>query len=420
MSASPTAPARVPASPAQLAVDTSRTHAHALDGMRALAALMVIALHTGIYSGQVASSWLGIGHGGALGPVLSRFTVGVPIFFVLSGLLLYRPYANAGRDGAPRPPTGRYLWHRALRILPAYWAVTLVALAAFTPDALTHLWATVRPLALLHIYQANVIPAGITQTWSLATEASFYVLLPLLALALHPLLRRPAAVLVALGALEAVSVASVVLTHLPSAGPYPAAGFWLPQYIGYFAAGMALAVLASRGAGLGALARHPWACWGVAVAAYAVESTPLTGSTSVYPTVPQALLQHLLDLVVAVALVAPLVLRTERGPARLLSHRVPARLGRISYAVFLWHMVVVETFLRLTGEPAGSATFAVLFPATVAVTVLIAVASDILIERPARRLRRSTAVTPRSTRDDQPEPVTALGGQPPAARDGAA
>ncbi|MEV0597829.1 acyltransferase [Streptomyces sp. NPDC050315] len=320
-------------------MDTSKAYAPALDGMRAVAALLVIALHVGIYTGQVASSWLGIGHGGPLGWLLSRFTVGVPVFFVLSGLLLYRPYANAGRDGTPRPHAGRYLWHRALRILPAYWVVALVALVAFTPLVLGEPWPTVRTLALLHIYEPNVIPVGVTQTWSLATEVAFYAVLPLLALALHPLLRRPAAVFAALGLFELVSLVSIVATHVPAAGPYPAAVFWLPEYLGYFAAGMGLAVIAARGTGLGAVARHPWASWGVAVLAYAVVSTPLTGSTAAYPTVAEALLEHVLYLLIALALVAPLVLRTDRGPAPLLSRPAPAWLGRISYGLFLWHMV---------------------------------------------------------------------------------
>ncbi|MEU2134338.1 acyltransferase [Streptomyces sp. NPDC018352] len=378
--------------------DTGRNRALPLDGLRAVAALLVIALHVGIYTGQVASSWLGIGEAGPLGPVISRFTVGVPIFFVLSGLLLYRPFADAARKGGPRPSTVRYLRHRAVRILPAYWLVALVSLGWFGRDTLGALWPALRTFLLLHIYGSDPIPAGIPQTWSLATEVSFYAVLPLLAVALHPLLRRGRTVVVlgVLGAVEAVTLLSVVLTHVPSAGPYPPAQLWLPEYAGYFAAGMALAVVASRTAEPPAFARRPWLCWGVALLAYVLVSTPLTGSTLRYPTVGEALLEHALYLVVAVGLVAPLVLgpaRPERAtPAGLLSRPVPAWLGQISYGLFLWHMVVVEGWLRTTGERAGSADFLVLFPVTVVLSVGCAALSHYLVERPLRRLRGRTPV----------------------------
>lgn len=285
-----------------------------------------------------------------------------------------------------------------MRILPAYWLVALVALVWFGRDTLTAPLSALRTFLLLHIYGSDPIPAGLPQTWSLATEVSFYAVLPLLAVALHPLLRRgrTAVVLGVLGGVEAVTLLSVVLTHVPSAGPYPPAQLWLPEYAGYFAAGMALAVVAARTAEPPALARRPWLCWGVALGAYVLVSTPLTGSTLRYPTVGQALLEHALYLVVAVGLVVPLALgpaRPERAtPARLLSRPLPAWLGQISYGLFLWHMVVVEAWLRTTGERAGSADFLVLFPVTVVLSVGCAALSHYLVERPLRRLRGRTPV----------------------------
>lgn len=376
------------------AIDPSRHRAPALDGLRAVAALAVIALHVGIYTGQVASSWLGIGEGGPLGPVLSRLTVGVPIFFLLSGLLLYRPFAEAALGRRPAPSAVVYLWYRAVRILPLYWLVAVVALVLFAPGGLPGGWELLRTLGLLHVYEQGAIPLGITQTWSLATEASFYVVLPLLAVALAPLVRRRGGLLLAFVALEAVTVASLVLTHVPSAGAYPLAALWLPQYLGFFAAGLVLAAWSARVArdgtfprALAVVAARPWVAWLGALAAYVVVSTPLTGTTARYPTVAEALLEHALYLVVAVLLVLPLVVAADRGPARLLAARVPSALGRISYGLFLWHMVVVEGWLRLTGQEAGQADVLVLLPVTVAATVALSAASFVLVERPARRLR---------------------------------
>ncbi|WP_320670613.1 acyltransferase family protein [Patulibacter defluvii] len=372
-------------------LDPSRRHAPALDGLRALAALLVIALHVGIYSGQVASSWLGIGEGGALGPLLSRFTVGVPIFFVLSGLLLYRPFADAALDGRSAPSALVYLWHRALRILPAYWLVAIVALVAF--GSLGG-WPTLRTLLLLGIYEPNGLPLGITQTWSLATEVAFYVLLPLLAIGLGRLARRPRGPLAIFLLLEAVTVVAIVLSHRAAAGDYPLAHLWLPEYLGYFGVGIALATWSARQARGGrpgpltaALGRAPWLGWAVAVAAYVVVSTPLTGSTARYPSIGEALLEHALYLLIAAALVLPLLVAPGRGPSRLLSTAVPRALGRISYGLFLWHMVIVEAWLRLVDQTAGTADFAVLFPVAVVGATVAATASYRLVERPLRRLR---------------------------------
>ena len=47
---------------------------------------------------------------------------------MLSGFLLFRPWALNAATGRPRPRTGRYLWRRALRILPAYWVAVVVCL----------------------------------------------------------------------------------------------------------------------------------------------------------------------------------------------------------------------------------------------------------------------------------------------------
>src|SRR5216684_333370 len=97
-------------------------HQNALDGLRAVAAGAVLVTHVGGLTGYVLTgtpaSW-----------VVSRGNIGVPIFFVLSGLLLYRPWAAAALAGPPAVRVTTYLRRRALRILPAYWAVVPVPAA---------------------------------------------------------------------------------------------------------------------------------------------------------------------------------------------------------------------------------------------------------------------------------------------------
>ena len=81
---------------------------------------MVFAFHT---LGMVEPVWL---HGWRraawqLGPI------GVAIFFVLSGFLLWRPYVAATFDGAPPPRLGSYVTRRVARIVPGYWCALLGA-----------------------------------------------------------------------------------------------------------------------------------------------------------------------------------------------------------------------------------------------------------------------------------------------------
>src|SRR5262249_46679642 len=95
-----------------------------LDGYRAVAAVTVLVFHVLFLTGQNVT-------GTALGNVASRLDVAVALFFLISGFLLYRPWAVghlAAAAGDRGPRSAGYLWHRALRILPAYWLLAVVAL----------------------------------------------------------------------------------------------------------------------------------------------------------------------------------------------------------------------------------------------------------------------------------------------------
>jgi hypothetical protein len=59
-----------------------------------------------------------------------RLDVDVSVFFAIAGFLLFRPYLAAYVDGIGAPSCARYLFRRALRILPGYWvALTVLTLA---------------------------------------------------------------------------------------------------------------------------------------------------------------------------------------------------------------------------------------------------------------------------------------------------
>ena len=106
-----------------------------------------------------------------VGPLLSRLHVGVAIFFVVSGFLLYRPFLAARRGMGPPVGTGGYLRRRLLRIVPAYWAaLTLLAIWPGLPGVFTGDWWIY--YGFLQVYPTETYLQGIGPAWSLATEMS--------------------------------------------------------------------------------------------------------------------------------------------------------------------------------------------------------------------------------------------------------
>jgi peptidoglycan/LPS O-acetylase OafA/YrhL len=234
-----------------------------LDSIRAIAALTVVGYHAAYLSHIDAT-------GSASAPFLSRLDVGVTIFFLLSGFLLYRPFVRARLRGEPSPGAGAYGWRRALRILPAYWvALTVLALILHQRDT----FIATHALAYYGLAQTytDVALGGIAQAWTLNVEVCFYALLPLWALLLRRI-RVPATVraeLVALAVLALVGIAWNVAWTVTAADPHRANVarplIFLPAFFDHFALGMALAVVSVGGEGsgrpprgLGWLARRAW------------------------------------------------------------------------------------------------------------------------------------------------------------------
>src|SRR3954447_4142642 len=89
-----------------------------IDGTRAIAVLAVVVVHSAV-AGEATGSSLS-------GRLLAHLNVGVAIFFVISGFLLYRPFIAHRSGGARAPAVGEYGKRRALRIFPAYWLALLV------------------------------------------------------------------------------------------------------------------------------------------------------------------------------------------------------------------------------------------------------------------------------------------------------
>jgi peptidoglycan/LPS O-acetylase OafA/YrhL len=370
----------------------------ALDGLRALAALMVLTTHVAFQTGLVTAPFMG--------PITSRLDLGVCVFFLLSGFLLYRPWAKAAMVGGSGPRTRQYARKRFARVYPAYLVLVVVVLGWAGDTAPAPLDQWVAYLTMTQIYSDELGVRELTQTWSLATEVAFYALLPVLGyLAGRRRLGDPdASVRWQVGILAAMWSVSLVF-HLVRAWTTVLDGWlsylWLPAFLDWFAAGMLLAVAHAR---LSVPASGPPARWigwlrdgardtttalVVAVLCFAIVATPLGGSFYFGATGPDTggpwadLVKHALYAACAFFLLLPLVL----GPAehwypRAMSSPIMRHLGTVSYGIFLWHLVVLSTLADLFDLALFQGGFLLLWPTTVLATYAVAAISWFLLERP--------------------------------------
>lgn len=353
----------------RLFLSRSEDRVASLTGLRAVAALLIVGTHAAYGTGQLSNSYLGT--------LYARLEVGVPIFFVLSGFLLFRPWVRATADGAPTPSLRRYVSRRIRRIVPPYFVVVLIAYALYHfrdagPNP-GHTWkGLLEHLTLTQIYEPvyfYVMHQGLTQTWSLAVEFAFYAVLPLLAgLLLRVLCKgawRPRLILAGLGCLAAITPAWLSLQYgtdwLPTS-----AGMWLPAHLLYFVGGMTLAVLQVIGARVSLLIAGA-----VAVLGYLIVSTPIAGDVIAGETsLWQTLVKVALYAAIACAAVSALVLRESHGFERLLNASPVVWLGEISYEVFLLHVITMEIVMAsVLNWPVFTGSWAVVVVLTVAMTV---------------------------------------------------
>lgn len=378
-------------------------HHDALDGIRGLAAMMVLLVHITANTGYQTGK-------GALSGAISAGAVSVPLFFTLSGLLLYRPWARELLEGRPRSPG--YLRGRVLRVMPGYWLVVayvmVFVLRSHTGDPWT--WLKLSTLTFTydtHPWWVNPLgPEGMGQMWSLTVEVAWYLLLPPTAFLLGRLARRAGRnvhlrarrLLLLIGIYGAVSFVFTIFMFHPSYSP--AAGMWLPHYLAWFAVGMALAVLSVWAHADNSPVRRfcrtvgeSWGvCWAIAAVLFCIAGTPVTGPAvfGTLDTLWTAEIRVLVYGLFALFFVAPVALAPAGHPVigAVLANPVMRFLGRISYGVFLWQMVVVIGWFNITGRPAFSHDFLLAFPSITLVTIGLGVASLYAVELPAMRLRR--------------------------------
>jgi peptidoglycan/LPS O-acetylase OafA/YrhL len=313
----------------------------ALDGVRAIAALMVVFFHSG-------------------GPDWVNGWLGVQIFFVLSGFLittlLLREQARNGRISL-----GDFYRRRAFRILPVYFLVLIVTTAGLVVSGHFQDSALGRefPLYLTFLTEfAHGGPYG--QSWSLGVEQKFYLLWPLLGFVLLP--RRRPAVLVGL-----MGLALAVVPFTVSTDPK---GWPVHYFTVLVGCAVAMVLHSPRGFALIRPLARPWTAAlfiGVHLSVGVVSGWmdgAVPGFVAVLPV-------HAISFGLTLpALFVPGL------PQRLLSGRVVVWLGERSYAIYLVQSVAHGVVL-LTG-----ASGLVMAVSTAVVAIGIADLCHRWVERP--------------------------------------
>ena len=390
------------------------------DGLRAVAALLVVFHHAAF---TTAFELRGVRvpfthHVVLIGHYFAHMDVGVEIFFLISGFLLYRPMVAAAFADRPGRDLRTFARHRFLRIYPAYW-VAFVCITVFfgiyMPVAGGR--SLVEYFFLVHLYDTGSVVVGgnhvwralggISQSWTLVVEISFYLFLPFYAAALRRLgtgrgrESRFRLELAMLAGLYAISVAwrAVVYYGVPKTSALAFLGnFWLPAHLDLFALGMGLAVVrvwADARDGpvriLEAVGRFDWVWWVLAALCFQAASFWIgLPDNLVLVTGGLAYQREFLYSLTALFLLVPAVFGPQaRGVTRrFLQLRPMVYLGTISYGIYLWHQAWIEKVHQWGGWSSNalpSGPFLEHLIPALALTILTASASWFLVERPLLR-----------------------------------
>ncbi|MEO5980253.1 MAG: acyltransferase [Chryseolinea sp.] len=154
--------------------DQEKNYFPALTGVRAIAAFMVFFHHANPFN--PSGRWL-------LYSVMNELYIGVSLFFVLSGFLIYWRYEDRFTNYKIRFKA--YLQNRFARIYPLYFLLTcftfiVLYAAGKLPLDNRNIFVIFSNITLIKGFFGELKFTGIGQSWSLTVEACFYLLAPLI------------------------------------------------------------------------------------------------------------------------------------------------------------------------------------------------------------------------------------------------
>lgn len=350
--------------------EASRTVA--LEGVRGLAVLLVFLVHFHAAFGRLVppgSVWHGLAV--ALG---TAGHLGVDLFFVLSGYLIYRAVLR-------RPvPFGTFMRRRVRRIYPVFLVMfaLYVALSVLVPSRSKLPESGLVPFLLANLLLLPgvfaIVPV-ITVAWSLSYEMAFYLGIPVLVAGLG-LRERQAWVRCIL---LAVPVLLVLLVPVPP-------GLRLGPFL-MFLPGMLVAELTSMprvraqlgpAGELAAALLLPIACLFVVVYSEGHDHSILPG----WPAVA-----HWLAIGSSFGLLLLFVIGRDGWLGRAFTWRPLRYLGNMSYSYYLSHGLGINVFVALLTRvlplrELGVPAYWLLLPVCFAATLVPATLLFVLVERP--------------------------------------
>lgn len=361
-----------------------------LEAYRGIAALLVVVFHAYQYSREGTGSPDEVYTGTPLHLIFHNLEAPVAWFFALSGFLLFLPFVRAAIERRESPAARGFLIRRAIRIVPPYYlAILLVWSWRFTGGA--DQWRDlIQHLTFTQIFDRAHIFWTIGPAWSLAVEMQFYLLLALLGPACCAACSRLTNRRWRVAALAAVPFVMLLGSvaykwWVGAVAEIPRENF--PIYFGLaakldtFALGMLLAVLTAvqfrceRGV-----------AWLLRAAGFG-----LLGITFVFRSASATadLYFHTLAGVAFVLVLASTTIaRRESAWARRLGHPALQALGVISYSVYLWHEpLLIELGQRNWLIRTTPTAFPINALVLMIVSVVVAAASYVVIERPIGELR---------------------------------
>lgn len=325
-----------------------------LEGLRAIAALGVLATH--------AAFQTGVDPAGTVGSVLARFDFFVAVFFALSAFVLWRR-----RDSNP---PGAYYLKRVARIMPAY-LLTVVSVLLFIPSG-----PWLANLTMTQIYVTDGLMSGLTHLWSLCVEIAFYLVVPLLAMTLGRFRRRSRILLILAAAVLSLGWAFLPVVEDSFHNGWPNMQIWPPAYACWFAVGMLAAEF--EGVRFPRIPTVVW--WALSLSTAWMAGQQWFGPLGlIHPTPGEFALRILAGTAFAAFIVVPYALGTS---SRLLDSAFMRALGRWSYSIFLWHLPVLSIVFPLLGLNLFSGNFLLVFLATTVITIPVAAVSYVLVEEP--------------------------------------
>jgi peptidoglycan/LPS O-acetylase OafA/YrhL len=348
-------------------------HRPALDGIRGLGMLMVVIFHTMTY--------LVFSYGPYGDSVLPGAFVAVDVFFALSGFLITSLLLEERRRTG-EISMRRFYIRRGLRLLPALY-FTIAAFSAYVVLSGDvgfgdYIGATVKMLTYssnFFIGDDQFLTQWFGQTWSLSIEEQFYIVWPLVLIALLYVFRgRPKAIIAVLVAviLAVVAWRIVLFDHF---------GIWSDVYyrtdarIDQPLAGALLAVLMHYG--IVSDKPRPWlgvlGLGGWMVAAFVASPFEESYFQIVAPAILVASLATILG-----------VLHGQGPAAVILALRPLQWLGRISYTLYLVHVAIFFAVRRHITDPDANIQRVIIANGAALLATLVV---HRLVEAPALRLK---------------------------------